>query len=121
MRDVYSKFGVVIVAALIVTLMVSFAYRTVKTRDFADEFPALSGTKEELVPEIVERCKHCVGNALEDRDCFIMSITLKGESITRKDTEYSLTEVNIKDDILPGAHKYKMKSAGGKCEVTSIG
>lgn len=119
MENIFFKYGLIIVGAVVITLLISFAFnslnKTIQPSYEAEQH--LSGNSNQLNKKLVELCEYCI-NQNQNKDCFVVDIYLESGTLYKSD--FNIDTVNLDETIEQGDSTVKIRNSNNMCSIAKL-
>ncbi|MBD3203296.1 hypothetical protein GF327_03315 [Candidatus Woesearchaeota archaeon] len=117
MENIFFKYGIIIIGAVVIVLLISFSFNALKETIHLpeDKKESIIGEKITVIIELEELCMKCLKDKV-DKDCYIKNI--KTDEII---TESDLTgDIVMPEDLSKGKNVVKIKSQNNICGIIKL-
>lgn len=118
MENIFFKYGILIVGAVVITMMISFAFSALnKTVNVDTEVEdLLEGNSFQVVDKISDYCTDCLKEKVT-KDCFVMTIKIEDNvDLCQED----FPEDIMVEECLPWSSVIRIANEGGACVLTAV-
>ncbi|MBN1501933.1 hypothetical protein JW930_00175 [Candidatus Woesearchaeota archaeon] len=120
MENIFFKYGIIIVGAAVIALLISFSFNAlhetaVGNQEMQQDF---SGSATELKLALIRYCDYCLKPQVS-QDCFIINVNLIGGDLTIQDF-LEFENIVLGTDITSGKSVVKIKNINNLCMVDKL-
>lgn len=121
MEDYFFKYGMIIVAVVVIFMIVGFVRNaTDSTLEPTERFQQFEGKAENLASGIMNLCTSCLARINFNEDCYLIETELK-DTLTQDMFDESNLNIELMEPLPAGSYELKLINEDNTCKILRIG